>query len=195
MRPRRAGNIWIRMSNRRITNAIAREERAAARAEQSVLRKERGLKKVKVGAEKTKLRIKIVLGGDGIAFEQGRISMEEFQRRAARAGHELREVNEALAKIGLRIGDGQRDARGEKPPTVTPTSQGGAPKPKKKIVRFWVAPPEEFRRRLRPELGLNYDSESIYWCGDVDPVKVESFIRRQGYWGLVRFFNGAAGRP
>ena len=141
MRPRRAGNIWIRMSNRRITNAIAREERAAARAEQSVLRKERGLKKVKVGAEKTKLRIKIGLGGDGIAFEQGRISMEEFQRRAARAGHELREVNEALAKIGLRIGEGQRDARGEKPPTVTPPRRTAHPSPRRRLCGSGWHPP------------------------------------------------------
>lgn len=177
------------MSNRRIKTAIAREKRAATRAGQSVLRRERELNEVKVKAGKAKTRIKIVLGGDGLALAQGRMSMEEFRQRAAKAGHAVRMVNEALAKIGLGVGDGQSSANTEKAPAVAPATQDAAPKPKKKIVRFWVAPPEEFRRRLRPELGLNYDSESIYWYGDVDPARVESFIREHGHWGLVRFFN------
>ena len=183
------------MSNRRIKTAMAREKRAATRAGQSVLRRARELNEVKVKAGEAKTRIKIVLGGDGLAFHQGRVSKEEFLRRVSNAGHEFRMVNEALAKIGLWNGDGQRNASSEEAPTVTPGSQDAAPKPKKKIVRFWVPPPEEFRRRLRPELGLNYDSESIYWCGEVDPAKVESFIREHGHWGLVRFFNRAAGSP
>jgi hypothetical protein len=183
------------MSNRRIKTAIAREERAATRAGQSVLRRARELNEIKVKAEKAKTRIKIVLGADGLGFYQGRISKEEFLRRLANAGHEFRMVTEALAKIGLRIGDGQINASSEKSPTVAPASQDAAPKPKKKIVRFWVAPPEEFRRRLRLELGLNWDAESIYWYGDVDPAKVESFIRTHGHWGLVRFFNRTASSP
>jgi hypothetical protein len=195
MQPGKVGNIWIRMSTRRITNAIAREERAAARAEQSVLRRQRDLNEIKVNARKTTTRIKIVLGGDGLAFEQGRISLEEFQRRAARGRHELREVNEALANIGLRSGDGQTNTTGEISPPLAPAPQDAAPKPKKKIVRFYEKPPDEFRRKLREELKLNYDPDSIYWYGEVDPARVESFIRRQGLWDLVRFFNGAAGSP
>jgi len=183
------------MSNRHIRTAIAREKRAAARSGQSVLRRERDLKAIKVKARKAKTHIKIVLGGDGLALEQRRMSMEEFRRRAAKANHELRMMDEALAKIGLRNGDGQRNAGGERPLTAAPASQDATPKPKRKIVRFWVAPPEEFRRRLRPELGLKYDPESIYWCGDVDAAKVESFIRRNGQWDLVRFFNGAVSSP
>jgi len=181
------------MSKRRITNAIAREKRAATRVEQSVLRRERDLQKVKVKARKTTTRIKIVLGGDGLALEQGRISMEEFLRRAARAGGELREVNEALAKVDLRIGAGGGSASDEIPAAVAPAPQDAAPKPKKKIVRFSEAPPVEFRRKLHWELGLTYDPDSIYWCGDADPAEVESFIREHGHWDLVRFFNGAVG--
>lgn len=177
------------MSNRRIKTAIAREERAATRAGQSVLRRERQVNEIKVKARKAKTRIKIVLGGDGLAFDQGRISMEEFRQRITKAGHELRMVNEAVAKIGLRVDEAQHNASGGNSPAVETTAQDTAPKPKKKIVRFWVAPPEEFRRRLRPELGLNYDPETVYWCGEVDPAKVEAFIRVHGQWNLVRNFN------
>lgn len=104
-------------------------------------------------------------------------------------------MNEALAKIGLRIGEGQGNAVSEVLPTLAQAPQEIEPKPKKKIVRFWGPPPEEFRRKLRWELGLNYDRESIYRYGDVDPAKVESFIRGHGHWDLVRFFNGAADSP
>jgi len=183
------------MSKRHIANVLAREKQAGERAERSVLRRQRDLQKVKVKARKTTTRIKIVLGGDGLALEQGRISMEEFLRRAARAGGELREVNEALAKIGLGIGVGQSNASSEVPPPLAQAPQDAAPKPKKKIVRFSEPPPTEFRRKLRWELGLMYDRDSIYWCGDADAAEVESFIRGHGHWDLVRFFNGAAGSP
>jgi hypothetical protein len=119
------------------------------------------------------------------------MSMEEFRQRAAKADHAVRMMNEALAKIGLGVGEGQRSASTEKEIAVAPASQEAAPKPRKYIVRFWVAPPKEFTRRLRWELGLNYDSERIFWYGDVDPAKVESFIREHGHWDLVRFFNRA----
>lgn len=183
------------MSNRRIKTAIAREDRAATRAGQSVLRRARELNEIKVKARKTATRIKIVLGGDGLRFFQGRISKEEFFGRLESAGHEFRMVNEALANIGLRIGDGQTSASSEESATVAPASREASPKPKNKIVRFWTAPPEEFRRRLRHELGLNWDPESIHWYGDVDPAKVESFIRAHGHWGLVRVFNRTVSSP
>lgn len=125
-----------------------------------------------------------------LALNEGRISMAEFLRRAARAGHELREVNESLAKIGLRIGAGHANAiGGDTSAAAVATTVPKAPaKPKKKIVRFHEPPPIEFRRRLMREFGLTYDPEVWTWRGEADPAEVDAIIRSEGLSSLVRQF-------
>jgi hypothetical protein len=184
------------MSNGTIKSALARLEQAKVRAEQSVLRRERQLQKVKVKARKTMTRIKIVLGADALAMNEGRISMEEFQRRAARSGDEAREVKESLAKVGLRTRPSDTAESASIIPVLPPAPPPKiARKPKRKIVRFWGPPPPELRRKLKYDLNLTYDPETIFWCGEIDPVKVESVIRDDGHWGLVRQFHGGTSEP
>ncbi len=190
------------MSQRTVRQAVERARRATARADASVLRQQRNIQEIKVKARKKKNSIKFKMAGDMLARKERKISREEFNRRVNAAVAEIHEIDGALARIGVEVGNDRVKTGPKVPmpalPDSPPPSAAVAARTMKPIVRFWEPPPDEFRHRLKPEFGLTYDRDTRSWCGfegNVNPVKIEAAIRAAGHWGLVQSFPGSATSP
>lgn len=191
------------MTQRGLKQAVKRAQRAAARADASVLLQQRKVREIKDKARKRKNSIKFKIAGDVLAWKARKISREEINRRIDMAVAEIQEIDESLRRIGVQTGDDQADMSTEAPTQTAPISTLPstptiAPKPKRPIVQFKRPAPVEFRRRLKPEFGLTYDTNTRIWRdidGAADPAKVEAAIRAAGHWGLVEHFHGWAGWP